>query len=232
MYACGVFNDIRQIETNMTEKKIPTITQMKEYRQMRKTMSSQADYDKVLAFEQEYDVFTKVYSENGKLGVKDAIGKVLVPAFFDEIGYTYSDSCRGFAVPVIKDGKMALVSPDGKGTMLTEAIYDQIRFSDCSFILYKDGKQGLATGSGLVVVPAEMDEVFLPMNALVIFTKDGKNGFAMSGTGLITEPEYDDFEIVEHEYLKVYKNGEEGYIDEDGHFTTDEDMRFFHADVD
>ena len=52
----------------MTEKKIPTVTQMKEYRQMRKTMNSQADYDKVLNFEQEYDVFTKVYSENGKLG--------------------------------------------------------------------------------------------------------------------------------------------------------------------
>jgi hypothetical protein len=30
----------------------------------------------------------------------------------------------------------------------------------------------------------------------------------------------------------VFKNGEEGYIDEEGHFTTDEDMRFFHADVD
>ena len=88
----------------MTEKKIPTVTQMKEYRQMRKTMNSQADYDKVLNFEQEYDVFTKVYSENGKLGVKDAIGEVLVPALFDEIGYTYADSCRGFAVPVIKDG--------------------------------------------------------------------------------------------------------------------------------
>ena len=216
----------------MTEKKIPTVTQMKEYRQMRKTMTSQADYDKVLAFEQEYDVFTQVYSENGKLGVKDAIGEVLVPAIFDEIAYTYSDSCRGFAVPVIKDGKMALVAPDGKGTMLTEAIYDQIRFCDCSFILYKDGKQGLATGGGLVVVPAEMDEVFLPMNGLVVFTKDGKNGFAMSGTGLITEPEYDDFEITDGEYVKVFKNGEEGYIDEEGHFTTDEDMRFFHADVD
>lgn len=212
-------------------KQIPTLTQMQEYRQMAKNMNSQADFDKVLAFEQEYDVFTKVYSEDGKFGVKDAIGEILVPAMFDEIGYTYADSCRGFAVPVIKDGKMALVSPDGKGTMLTDAIYDEIRFCDCSFILYKDGKQGLATGSGLVVVPAEMDEVFLPMNDLVVFTKDGKNGFAMSGTGLITEPEYDDFVIAENEYLMIFKNGQKGYIDEQGSFTTEEDMKFFHADI-
>lgn len=198
---------------------------------MAKNMNSQADFDKVLAFEQEYDVFTKVYSEDGKFGVKDAIGEILVPAMFDEVGYTYADSCRGFAVPVIKDGKMALVSPDGKGTMLTDAIYDEIRFCDCSFILYKDGKQGLATDSGLVVVPAEMDEVFIPMNDLVVFTKDGKNGFAMSGTGLITEPEYDDFVIAENEYLMVFKNGQKGYINEQGSFTTEEDMKFFHADI-
>ena len=46
---------------------------MIEYRQMRKHMKSQADYDVVLAFEEECDVYTKVFTENGKDGAKGFI---------------------------------------------------------------------------------------------------------------------------------------------------------------
>ena len=85
-------------------------------------MKSQADYDVVLAFEEEYDAYTKVFIENGKMCVKDAIGEMLVPALFDDIAYTYTDSCRGFAVPVISSGKFGIVAPDGKGTLKVECI--------------------------------------------------------------------------------------------------------------
>ena len=103
----------------MTEKKIPTAQQMKEYRDLRGSMTTESDFEKVQAFENEYDIFTQVFTENGKMGVKDALGEVLVPAEYDEIGCTFADYCRGFAVPVVRDGKMALVSPDGKGTLKT-----------------------------------------------------------------------------------------------------------------
>ena len=217
----------------MTEKKIPTAQQMKEYRDLRGSMTTESDFEKVQAFENEYDIFTQVFTENGKMGVKDALGEVLVPAEYDEIGCTFADYCRGFAVPVVRDGKMALVSPDGKGTLKTGFDYDHIVFDDCYYVLVKDGKRGLATGGGDVIIPAEMDEIYTPFNDLAAFTKDKKFGFAMIGYDLITEPVYESYDIVgESDYLQVVKDGVTGYIDESGEFTTDEDERFFHAACD
>lgn len=216
----------------MTQKKRPTPEQILEYRRMCETAATSADYDKINAFTEEYDTFACVFEENGKKGVKDAAGEVLVPAQFDEVTYTFADIFRGTAIAVIKAGKMALVKPDGQGTMLTDFIYDSIPFQDGYYFLMKDGKFGLATSGGHVVLPAEQDEVFLPMNDLVVFTKDGKNGFAMLGTGLVTEAEYEDYELTDNDYLKVFKDGQAGYIDAEGKFTEDEDEMFFNADCD
>ena len=217
----------------MTEKKVPTVQQMKEYRDLRRSATNESDFEKVLAFENEYDIFTQVFTENDKMGVKDAVGEVIVPALYDEIGCTFADYCKGFAVPVVLDGKMALVSQDGKGTLKTDFDYDHIVFDDCYYVLVKDGKSGLATGSGDVIIPAEMDEIFTPINDLAGFEKDGKFGFAMIGYDLITEPVYESYDIVgESDYLQVVKDGVTGYIDESGEFTTDEDERFFHAACD
>ena len=178
----------------MTEKKIPTAQQMKEYRDLRGSMTTESDFEKVQAFENEYDIFTQVFTENGK---------------------------------------MALVSPDGKGTLKTGFDYDHIVFDDCYYVLVKDGMKGLATGGGDVIIPAEMDEIYTPFNDLAAFTKDEKFGFAMIGYDLITEPVYESYDIVgESDYLQVVKDGVTGYIDESGEFTTDEDERFFHAACD
>ena len=57
----------------MTDKKTPTIEQMADYRQMYYTAVLAADFDRIQAFESEYDVFTKVYEENGMMGVKGYI---------------------------------------------------------------------------------------------------------------------------------------------------------------
>ena len=212
----------------MTQKKKPTPEQIQEFRRIYKTAVTSEDYDKVNAFTDEYDTFTCAFEENGMMGVKDAAGDVLVPAKFDDIAYTFADIFRGIAVAVIKSGKMALVKPDGQGTMLTDFVYDSIQFQDGFYFLVKEGKFGLATSGGHVVVPAEQDEVFYPINDLVVFTKDGKNGFAMLA-GLITEAEYDDYELMDSEYLKVFKDGVAGYIDASGNFTEDEDEMFFNA---
>lgn len=212
----------------MTQKKIPTPEQIQEFRRIYKTAVTSEDYDKVNAFTDEYDTFTCAFEDNGMMGVKDAAGDVLVPAKFDDIAYTFTDIFRGTAVAVVKAGKMALVKPDGQGTMLTDFVYDSIQFQDGFYFLVKEGKFGLATSGGHVVVPAEQDEVFYPLNDLVVFTKDGKNGFAML-TGLITEAEYDDYELMDSEYLKVFKDGMAGYIDANGNFTEDEDELFFNA---
>ena len=91
----------------MTQKKTPTPEQIQEYRRICETAVTSEDYAKVNAFTDEYDTFTYVFEESGRMGVKDAAGEVLVPALFDDVAYTFADFFRGTAVAVIRSGKMA-----------------------------------------------------------------------------------------------------------------------------
>lgn len=215
----------------MTEKKTPTATQMAEYRQWCKTAVLEADYKKISEFNEEYEVFTQVYVEGGKKGVKDAVGEVLIPALYDDVTYTFADSFRHMAVPVVRAGKLALAASDGKGTLLTDFEYDGIRFEEGYYYLFKDKKQGLAISGGNVVIPAEMDQVYVPWNELVVFEKDGKYGFAIIGSDFISEAVYEECEIDNDEYLQVRLEGVWGYIDENGQFTTDPDEKSLYTGV-
>jgi hypothetical protein len=214
----------------MTERKTPTVEQLNDFRNGVKTASTDADYDKLNAFIDEYDLYTQVYEENGKKGLKDAAGQVLVPAEYDEVGYTFEDHCMPKAVSVIKDGKFAFVAQDGKGTPLSDFVYDNIHFTpEFCYIIIKDGKEGIALSNGAVVIAPEMDEVSTPFNGLAVYKKDGKYGFSLVYEGLSTDPVYDDYDLGEDEYLKVSNKGTWGYIDGEGFFTRDEDERYFGA---
>lgn len=212
----------------MQEKKTPSVEQVMEYRTWLSKLTDES-IAKITAFEQEYNVFTQAFEENGRYGVKDACGEVLVPALFDDIASTFKDECRKWAVPVVNGGKMALVAPDGKGTLRTPFEYDKIHFYECYYYLIKDDRMGLSSVGGHILVPAKMDKVYEPFNDLIVFAKDGKYGFSMLGSDVITEAIYDDYEVGDDEYLIVVKDGVRGYLDEEGHFTTESDDRFFYA---
>ena len=57
------------------------------------------------------------------------------------------------------------------------------------------------------------------------FKKDAKYGFFMNG--MLTDAIYDSGDINENEILVVTKDGETGYINEAGEFTTDPDEAYF-----
>ena len=214
----------------MTEKKIPTSEQLNDFRHQVETASTGADCDRLNSFMEEYDIHTRIYEENGRKGVKDAAGEVLVPAEFDEVAYTFMDHCRPLAVPVIKDGRFALVAQDGKGTMISGFEYDEIHYTpECCYILIKDGKKGMALSDGTIVIPVQMDQVYTPFNGLAAFEKNGKSGFSMVYEGITTEAVYDDSDMEGDTYLEVVKDGVKGFIDSNGAFTTDEDEAHFGA---
>lgn len=213
-------------------KKFPTVDQVMNYRLLVEKFNGIAEYEEachyyeqISAFENEYETFTQIYEKKGKKGVKDICGDVLVPACFDEIGFTYQDKFRKLAVPVIKDGKMALVAANGKGSLLTNFEYDAIEMLEFNFVLCKENKKGLASQQGVIFVPVEMDEIFMPFNDLVAFKKDAKYGFFMNG--MLTDAIYDSGDINENEILVVTKDGETGYINEAGEFTTDPEEAYF-----
>lgn len=210
-------------------KKQATPEQIREFRNMVENLSYKDNVDKVNLFMAEYNTMCTMFVEDGKTGVKDVLGEVLVPAVFDEIVGVFDDINRDFAVAVINDGKYGLVKQDGKGTMLAECIYDNIHLHCCCYYAVKDGKQGLYNFSGKLLVPVMADKVYEPWNGLLVYEVDGKFGFSMSGTDLVTEAVYEAYEIDGNEDLIVTLDGKKGFLDEQGNFTEDEDEAWFNS---
>lgn len=89
----------------------------------------------------------EVYEENGKYGLKDWDGTVTLPAEYDFLRtpFVYVDDLLSMPVIAEKGGKMGLVMPDGKGTVVLPFEYDDISLRDEEpwFELTKDGETTL-----------------------------------------------------------------------------------------
>ncbi len=91
-----------------------------------------------------YIQFHEVFEENGKFGIRDHKGRILVHPLYDFLrtSYVYVDDLRTMPVIAQRDGRMGLVLPDGKDTVEAPFIYDDISLRDESpyFEAIKDGK--------------------------------------------------------------------------------------------
>lgn len=217
----------------MEDKKIPTPEQVHEYRRILESDEYELHYKAIEKFEDEYDLSTVVFEEDGKCGLKDAAGDVLIPAIYDEIGYTFHDNFRDKPVAVLRGEKAALVKPDGKGTPITNFEYDDISLVGSPTCPYEEfylitigEKCGLFDVYGNICIPMGADEIFEPHYDTIPYMKDGKYGFASISIGKTTDAIYDDYEYKE-EYLVVIKDGERGHIDIEGQFTTDPEKKYF-----
>ena len=76
-----------------------------------------------------YIKFHEVFEENGKFGIKNHEGKILVHALYDFLRtpYVYVDDLCMMPVIAEKNGKMGLILPDGKDTVIAEFIYDDMQ---------------------------------------------------------------------------------------------------------
>lgn len=110
-----------------------------------------ADEDTMKFYEErmkdKYIRLHEVYEENGKYGLKDWDGTVTLPAEYDFLRtpFVYVDDLLSMPVIAEKNGKMGLVMPDGKGTVVLPFEYDDISLRDEEpwFELTKDGKTTL-----------------------------------------------------------------------------------------
>lgn len=91
-----------------------------------------------------YIQFHEVFEENGKFGIRDHKGRVLVHPLYDFLRtcYVYVDDLRTMPVIAQRDGKMGLILPDGEDTVEAPFIYDDISLRDEPpyFEATKDGK--------------------------------------------------------------------------------------------
>ena len=74
----------------------------------------------------------EVFEENGKYGIKDHEGRVLLSASYDFLRtpYVYVDDLLTMPVIAEKSGKMGLVSPDYEDTVVMPFEYDDISLRD------------------------------------------------------------------------------------------------------
>ena len=169
------------------------------------------------------DMRDVVFEENGKVGLRRVTGEVLVPALFDEIAERYDciseikDPC--WSVPVVRNHKYALCRMDGKGTLVTDFVYDRIfRYFWSNyqyFITVNGGKKGVIDTLGREIVPCEMDEIYEMMDAdgCIPLRKEDKWGLVFYNVA--TEVIYDDYQF-DLEMGMVKKDGEWYYIDYKG----------------
>lgn len=79
-----------------------------------------------------YIQYHEVFEENGKFGMKDHQGNILIAPEYDFLRtcYIYVDDLRMMPVIAEKDGKMGLIMPDGKGTIVADFVYEDISLRD------------------------------------------------------------------------------------------------------
>ena len=160
--------------------------------------------------------------DNGKKGMRDVCGNILIEPQFDDIPELYTCFERINHIPVIEAGRYYLY--DLKDHKLCTKGYDRIFRYFWSYIDYfvavENGKKGVLAGiNGMECTPVIMDEIYemLDPDGAVPFVKDGKIGFVWCDT--YTGPIFDDVRLCSEEYTRVKLNGEWGWIDVEGKFT-------------
>lgn len=81
---------------------------------------------------EKYEQYHEVFEEDGRFGIKDHQGNILIPAHYDFLRtpYVYVDDLRTLPVIAQRDGKMGMILPDGKETVVADFIYDDISLRD------------------------------------------------------------------------------------------------------
>ena len=79
-----------------------------------------------------YIRYHQVFEKDGKYGIKDHEGNVLLGAHYDFLRtpYVYVDDMTMMPIIAEKDGKMGLVLPDGYDTVVVPFEYDDISLRD------------------------------------------------------------------------------------------------------
>lgn len=174
------------------------------------------------------DWFTIVIEKDGKEGVKDLDGTVLVPPIFDKVAYTYSRIHVNANMPVVvvNNGKFGIVRANGTGELVLPCEHDFISLTDLLhfFLVVDNGKTMIVNGRGEQLTPQTIDKVYDTNDGIIPVETGGKQGLYDYYHDIFVEPAYDDIYIGCDEDVIAYKDGTAGYLSaDDGHFIPKEE---------
>lgn len=222
-------------QNNKTKATAEDLKTYYEFEERMKTLSESGDkreWDETAKaandFVDSHDWFTIVIEKDGKEGVMDLDGTVLVPPIFDKVVYTYSRILMKADKPavVINNGKFGLVRADGTGEMVLPCEHDSIRIADVPnyFFVTDNGKTMIVSNLGKQLSPQILDKFYGTTNGIIQVEAKCKLGLFDISSGLFVEPAYDDIEIEFDQPVIAYRDGVPGYLSaEDGHFLPKEE---------
>ncbi len=193
------------------------------------------EFDNIL---EEYDLQYRLYEENGKVGIKDFDGEILVPAIYTRIPSVpgYADGRPGVMV-YDENNKCSIVELDGKGTPRFPFEFNDLftfnyapGFLGC--VSNENGKEeitlrNIAGETRYIGVIDGFGECF---NDVCTFAKDGKYGI-FTDWGTFVEPVFDNAYDA-YGLLRVEKDGVLGHVSVTGEFIPDdEDESWMNEDV-
>ena len=167
-----------------------------------------------------------ITNEDGKKGLQDVCGNIIIEPQFDDIPERYSCFQRSYLIPVILQSKYYLYN--WKEKKLFTKGYDRIFRYFWAYIDYfvaiENGKKGVLDDyDGHELCPIIMDEIYEMQDpdSCIPIVKDGKAGFCDGG--MYVEPIYERVQICSEDYTRVWLNGIQGWIDNQGKFTTNKE---------
>jgi hypothetical protein len=176
-----------------------------------------------------YDWSDQEFVANGKSGLMDCFGEVLIPAGYDETWFRSNYFVtREKPIACRRGDKWGMVLPDGRGTQITEFLYDNVFLAEYySFwnlvIVVLNGKYGFIDIRGHSLTPVDIDEIWQPANDMGQVRKGDKYGFIYFN-GEYVEPVYDEIAFSETDRLYHVKfSGRWGYVDRTGNFVPAEE---------
>lgn len=168
-------------------------------------------YEKLRNYERAINWSPGVFEKDGKFGVMDNDGKILLPAKYDEIKERPSGRMSHYTPAIVRQGQhWGLRSLFGGHAILLQSNYDDIIYKGImtGYEIVLDGKHGLVDVNGKMLIPCRMDFwVEKSEWLLFVMVMDNKIGF-YNHYGLYIEPEYEKFIYV---YNKLFCKHEECY---------------------
>lgn len=190
----------------------------------------QQAFDELQELIQNYDWFDEVFEVDGKKGLKNVKGEIVVPAIYD--GFLFSGSYlypNEYAV-ARKGNKVGLVECNGKGTPYSAFEFSYIKpipllpevhiacreGDDKHFALLVGGKE---------FTPYELTKHYEPCDGyMVVCNEDNKCGFLDLQSLIYVSPEFDDiYDEGIGSDITFVKDGKEGILTYDKKFISKED---------
>ena len=146
----------------------------------------------------EYNWYDMPFEENRSIGIKDALGKVIVPAKFDDYIETYTSDSRPEAMPMVLNGKAVLVRTDGSGDVMPGTECEDITAVAFSpfFAMHKGGKIALFNANGKMILDYICKECPEFGGGLATYEVDGKVGVVYT-TGVVLPARFDEIDSSE-----------------------------------